>query len=960
DSETAWLWRWDGSEWVTQTQLSNAQYRFDPALNGGQTDLVLPFGLIGLTAGGSLDLVAFASEDSGLRLWAAMPPANPLNSARVVGTAGYAGDAHTFALSRQYHWDSVGPDLCPNAAYPDADARVDVTVEPAGTVYSFLGDDLFWLWDPLLDNPPVGLSGDFAFVDTDHPLLTDGQVLSYTIHYANLGDDAATNVTVDLSAHYALRLLDGAPDHQVIALGDVAPGAEISRTFRGEISLQGYLICRAAGPPEACTAYLWAAADALVYDDDHAPSGPPVEWVWIDHQVDGTPPEFFGVRNPEHLIAADENRLYGYAYDAAGVPEITLRIQTPVDAQQTLACPDGTPRDGLWLCDWDATATNGGVTPSDGDQFAVRLEAVDGFGLTSDWTREPAFVFTVDSVPPTVTLSLAESQVTPDTTLVSAGTYALVGQVTDNHGLGYVEVCEEGKCALANVLLDPGPAQAIYDNAPAAPVGIGGACLVRTFDVTESFSIGEVSLGLNLTHPWRDEVQAVLESPAGTQVQVIYGDSILGVAQNYDVFLNDAATGDLHAGQSDDPAAPYYDRVARPSHPLRAFIGEDSAGTWTLTICDSDPTQNDGVYNRGRLALRPRDTAARSGRWTYWASIGADAQDYVSHTLSIYGVDLVGNRTGEPLVLNFAVDNVAPAITVTHQPAGATFSFGTPMLLDGTVSDGGGIKAVWLSVLAPNGGALAYPIGLVDLATDAGALYAWAHTDTSDFVLEGIYTLWVEAVDEAGNRSTAGPFELTMTAPWLVYLPAVQNNYKMEPLAPDLVVADIAATDDGRMRVVIKNEGSAPVTEAFWVDVYIDPDPVPMGVNQIWNDLASQGLVWGVTEGALPLEPGDILVLTVGDGYYWPEYSKVSWPVPTSKPVYAQVDSANAGTTYGAVLETHELGGGTYNNIAGPVYLTQEPDAAGAQPSAEPLMPADRQPTGYGLPLRPDSLFQRK
>ncbi|MFL7810682.1 MAG: LamG-like jellyroll fold domain-containing protein, partial [Anaerolineae bacterium] len=54
DSETAWLWRWDGSEWVTQTQLSDAQYRFDPARNSGQTDLVLPFSLIGLTAGGSL------------------------------------------------------------------------------------------------------------------------------------------------------------------------------------------------------------------------------------------------------------------------------------------------------------------------------------------------------------------------------------------------------------------------------------------------------------------------------------------------------------------------------------------------------------------------------------------------------------------------------------------------------------------------------------------------------------------------------------------------------------------------------------------------------------------------------------------------------------------------------------------------------------------------------------------
>jgi subtilisin-like proprotein convertase family protein len=952
DSETAWLWRWDGGAWITQTQLSEAQYRFDPARNDGQTDLVLPFGLIGLTAGGSLDLVAFASEDDGLRLWAAMPPANPLDSARVVETAGYAGDAHTFALSRQYHWDSVAPGLCPSAAYPDADARVDVTVEPAGTVYSFLGDDLFWLWDPLLDSPPVGLSGDFAFKDAGHPLLSDGQVVTYTIRYANLGDDAATGVTVDLSAHRALRLLDGAPDHQVIALGDVAPGAAISHTFRGEISLDGYQTCRLSSPPEDCADYLWAAADALVYDADHAPSGPPVEWVWIDHQVDGTPPEFFGIRYPEHLIAADENTLYGYAYDAAGVPEITLRIETPASGSRTLTCPDGTPHDGLWSCDWDTTATNGGVTPADGDQFAVRVQAADGFGRTSDPAAEPAFVFTVDSVPPTVTLSLAESEITPDTTLVNAGTYALAGQVADNHGLGTVEVCEAGDCAPADVLLDPGPAPAIYDDAPAAPEPIGGACLARTFAVTESFAVGEVSVGLNVTHPSQGEVQATLESPAGTQVQVVvYSDGGLGAAQNYDVLLNDAATGGLHAGRGDDPAAPTYDRTARPSHPLRAFIGEDSAGDWTLTVCDSDPAQNDGAYNRGRLVLRPRDTAARTGRWTYREFISADAQDYVSHTLSIYGVDLVGNRTGDPLVLNFAVDNVAPAITVTHEPGGATLIFGTPMALDGTLSDGGGIRAAWLNVVAPNGGEIAYPLGLAD----AGGRYTWAYTDTADFVLEGAYTLWIEAVDEAGNHGVAGPFELTMTAPHLAYLPLVGQNYKAEPLAPDLVVADIAPTDDGRLRVVIKNEGSAPVSEAFWVDVYVDPHPAPTSVNQIWNDLASQGLVWGVTEDALPLAPGDILALTVGDAYYWPEYSKVTWPIPTSTPVYAQVDSANAGTTYGAVLETHEITGGGYNNVTGPVYLVEVPADAGAQPSVAPPAPAGRQPARYSLPPRLDA-----
>ena len=35
--------------------------------------------------------------------------------------------------------------------------------------------------------------------------------------------------------------------------------------------------------------------------------------------------------------------------------------------------------------------------------------------------------------------------------------------------------------------------------------------------------------------------------------------------------------------------------------------------------------------------------------------------------------------------------------------------------------------------------------------------------------------------------------------------------------------------------------------------------------------------------------------------------------------MYAQVDSYNPSTSYGTVLETHEMVGGAYNNIRGPV-----------------------------------------
>jgi len=158
----------------------------------------------------------------------------------------------------------------------------------------------------------------------------------------------------------------------------------------------------------------------------------------------------------------------------------------------------------------------------------------------------------------------------------------------------------------------------------------------------------------------------------------------------------------------------------------------------------------------------------------------------------------------------------------------------------------------------------------------------------------------------SNNVSTASN---TIDAVKRLYLPVVFNDYV---LAPDLVVEQIIATDYS-IQVVVKNEGNATVVESFWVDVYINPDPVPTHANQTWPDVASEGLAWGVNAD---LEPGETLTLTVGGAYYKPGYSNVSWPLAVGTEVYAQVDSYNVGTTYGRVLENHEIRGEAYNNIS--------------------------------------------
>jgi hypothetical protein len=72
----------------------------------------------------------------------------------------------------------------------------------------------------------------------------------------------------------------------------------------------------------------------------------------------------------------------------------------------------------------------------------------------------------------------------------------------------------------------------------------------------------------------------------------------------------------------------------------------------------------------------------------------------------------------------------------------------------------------------------------------------------------------------------------------------------------------------------------------------------------------------------LRLVPGGSLTLNVNDAHYVADLSSFSGSLPPGTVVYAQVDSFNLETTYGNVLEAHEMTGGPYNNIRGPVHST--------------------------------------
>ena len=151
------------------------------------------------------------------------------------------------------------------------------------------------------------------------------------------------------------------------------------------------------------------------------------------------------------------------------------------------------------------------------------------------------------------------------------------------------------------------------------------------------------------------------------------------------------------------------------------------------------------------------------------------------------------------------------------------------------------------------------------------------------------------------------------------------------------------ATSHG-ITVTVENRGTEPVIDQFWVDVYINPSTVPTGTQQVWSDLGGQGLVWGITEDALPLEAGSTIILTVGDEHYWPALSYAAWPLLAGTPVYAQADSYGGAAGIGTVLEGHEFVDGFYNNISGPISVE-------ASDGPSPLLGARIQ-SFDGLPVR--------
>ncbi|MCE7988086.1 MAG: DUF11 domain-containing protein [Caldilinea sp. CFX5] len=425
DNRSAALLQAGGNGWTPITVLDSSRFATgaDVDVDGEvvpSTQLLLPFSLLGINSNTALGVLAVASEGNGLRLWAAAPDMNPLNSAWAINPQAAGRTLNNFALTLYHRWPNLNLGQIPNvtSSHPFADSDLAVTVEslwPSNGA-GFLASDLL---DLLAFNRPLDGNGD-GVIDVALPGATavqpvgNGLTVQYRIHYANSGPAPARNVTVNLIGRGALNLSNGA-----VNLGDVAPGAAGVVTVTASIGSGAF-----------------AELEARVSDGAH---GLYDFWLY-HHPVDNAAPTAVVIEPINDFAQPGVQLIGGTVQDASAVPMVELQARfLPGGATTSTTCSDETPNDGAWSCLWDAGALVGV------DAVELQARAVDRFGNMSAFS--PVVTLGADLTPPQVTLS-AQSEAALADGYLNATEANLSGQISDNRNAAAVAIC--------NTVIDPG------------------------------------------------------------------------------------------------------------------------------------------------------------------------------------------------------------------------------------------------------------------------------------------------------------------------------------------------------------------------------------------------------------------------------------------------------------------------------------------------------------------------
>ena len=181
------------------------------------------------------------------------------------------------------------------------------------------------------------------------------------------------------------------------------------------------------------------------------------------------------------------------------------------------------------------------------------------------------------------------------------------------------------------------------------------ATILSTIAVTDSGSLLEVEVQLDITHTWVGDLTGLLIAPDGQQITLFDRFGRFGDDYDNTRFDDDAAVGITDG-------TPPYTGTFRPAESFAALSGISITGNWVLAITDN-ATRDVGVLNSWSLSI-----SVESGSDIGSISDSDSAPNVVSENAS------VGSRTGITAMASDPGDSVTYMLT---NNAGGRFSIDT-------------------------------------------------------------------------------------------------------------------------------------------------------------------------------------------------------------------------------------------------------------------------------------------
>ncbi len=134
------------------------------------------------------------------------------------------------------------------------------------------------------------------------------------------------------------------------------------------------------------------------------------------------------------------------------------------------------------------------------------------------------------------------------------------------------------------------------------PTNNGGS-VFSALQVNDDFSISSIYLHTDITHTWVGDLQGIIIGPDGTSAFLFDRPgvpAVQGGCNGSDMFVGFSDTATNTANDLEDtcdPSPPAIEGDFQPIDPFANFTGKSSAGTWTLSIGDLFPADDDGTLD---------------------------------------------------------------------------------------------------------------------------------------------------------------------------------------------------------------------------------------------------------------------------------------------------------------------------------------------------------------------------